>query len=210
MATKLEDWLLKPQALKLLGVSERRLQVRVSHGLIRRQETERRPWQKTAPAFYSRVDIEALLAGKPNRYALPSPPVTLKKKPIATAATADQAPTTRETPRETPPAIATASDVAEASRLNARGEIARLAQMPNLPALDDDRSWDALAGRLRQIAEASQVRAWLTLKEAEAYSGLPARYLKRKAEDGWIYATDVSTPGTTRRIWRFNREGLSK
>jgi hypothetical protein len=206
MATKLEDWLLKPQALKLLGVSERRLQVRVSHGLIRRQETERQPWQRTAPALYSRVDIEALLAGKPNRYALPSPAATLKKKPIATAATAATAPATRETP----PAIASPADVAEAARLNARGEIARLAQMPNLPALDDDRSWDALAGRLRQIAEASQVRAWLTLKEAEAYSGLPARYLKRKAEDGWIYATDVSTPGTTRRIWRFNREGLSK
>jgi hypothetical protein len=51
-------------------------------------------------------------------------------------------------------------------------------------------------------------RLWLTLEEAAEHSGLPASWLKRRAEDGSIDALNVGTAKACR--WRFNRDALGK
>ena len=63
------DWLPKPAAAKLLGVAVRQLERRTRQGYIESRREERQINQTTAPVVYSRVDILALKAGKPNIHA---------------------------------------------------------------------------------------------------------------------------------------------
>jgi excisionase family DNA binding protein len=49
---------------------------------------------------------------------------------------------------------------------------------------------------------------WLTLKEAVAWSGLPASFLVLAAREGTIRAINVGTGA--KQHWRFNRAGLVK
>jgi len=52
---------------------------------------------------------------------------------------------------------------------------------------------------------ADVARPWLTVKEAAAWTGLPARWLLEKAKAGELRAVNV---GLTRESWRFSRDGL--
>ena len=63
------DWLPKAEAAALLGVSYRQLERRAKAGYVQTQYAERGPTESAAAALYSRADIEALKAGKPNVHA---------------------------------------------------------------------------------------------------------------------------------------------
>jgi hypothetical protein len=68
---------------------------------------------------------------------------------------------------------------------------------------------DLLAALARAFpAPAPVVRPWLTLREADAYSGLPAPYLLAQARAGAPFARNVGQG--TRPRWRFNRDALCK
>lgn len=54
----------------MLGVSQRSLERRAANGYIGRKVGARDPHSPSAPVFYSRGDIAALLAGTPNRHAV--------------------------------------------------------------------------------------------------------------------------------------------
>jgi hypothetical protein len=64
-----EEWMPKDRAAKLLGASVRQLERRAQQGYIEKKLGERAPTERNAPVFYSRADILAIKAGKPNVYA---------------------------------------------------------------------------------------------------------------------------------------------
>ena len=78
---------------------------------------------------------------------------------------------------------------------------ARVPQAPPVLALPA-----ALIDALRERREPAP-RPWLTLKEAEAWSGLPAAFLLAQARRGAPYAVNVGQG--SREFWRFNRDGLN-
>ena len=82
------------------------------------------------------------------------------------------------------------------------------------PAPGSPRGGDPFAGlaahlaRLAAAFPAAQPKPWLTLSEAEAYSGLPRAWLIAQARSGALRAVNVGQG--TKEFWRFNREGLAK
>lgn len=94
----------------------------------------------------------------------------------------------------------------------ARAEVATIppAEPPG-PSLTSP--WRDLALQLAGIAAqfpTRETKPWLNLEEAAAYSGLPVRWLRQKAEDGSINAINVSVAGAYNKHWRFNREALGR
>lgn len=55
------------------------------------------------------------------------------------------------------------------------------------------------------VAPRPEPKAYLTIREAAEYSGLPVAYLKRMASSGLFGAIDVAGEGATKRAWRFRR-----
>ena len=66
-------WLAKDKAAKLLGVSIRQLENRAAKGEIRKNTLPRQLNERAARVMYSIDDIDAIRAGKPNRYGEPAP-----------------------------------------------------------------------------------------------------------------------------------------
>jgi hypothetical protein len=63
-------WLNKRDAAALLKVNPRQVERRVEAGQIKKQVIPRKPWQHANPVVFSRADIEAILRGEPNQYAV--------------------------------------------------------------------------------------------------------------------------------------------
>ena len=183
----IDEWLPKAAAAKLLGVSDRQLARRAAEGLIRKTTADKDPGERVARVLYSGADILALASGRPNRYQTPA-------VELATA-------TTDVEPVRLPPARAlsvlpagTTRDVVPTGQVDPWRDLAAL-----LANLDAHR---------RDYPE-KQPKPWLTLEEAAEYSGLPASWLRARAEDASIQAVNVGS-GTIKKLWRFNRDGLSK
>ena len=58
------------------------------------------------------------------------------------------------------------------------------------------------------VAEPARPRAWLTIAEAERWSGLPPHWIRRAAETGRISAINVGG-GPKHVIWRVFRDSLT-
>jgi hypothetical protein len=67
-------WLAKDKAAKLLGVSIRQLENRAAKGEIRKNTLPRQLNERAARVLYSIEDIDAIRAGRPNRYGEPAAP----------------------------------------------------------------------------------------------------------------------------------------
>ncbi len=92
----------------------------------------------------------------------------------------------------------------DAARTAAPGETTALA--PVAPAVADP--FAGLPQKLAALAAAFPPpgKTWLSLKEASAHSGLPARWLREAARAGKLRAQNV---GAKRERWMFPREGLN-
>lgn len=67
-ATIQPGWLPKDKAAERLKTGVRQLENRAAQGNIRKQTLPREPNERTARVLYSIEDIDAILAGRPNRY----------------------------------------------------------------------------------------------------------------------------------------------
>jgi hypothetical protein len=92
-----EEWLSTAEAAALLGVKERQLQERAKTGYIEKRHLPRQLHERTAPVRFSRSDIEAILAGKPNMHARivddipsPTPPAPAETAPQTALAVAPE------------------------------------------------------------------------------------------------------------------------
>jgi hypothetical protein len=65
-----EIWISKEEAAKILNVKPRQIQNRTAEGYIRKSFLPRRPDESNPRAVYSKSDVLALKAGKPNQYAV--------------------------------------------------------------------------------------------------------------------------------------------
>jgi hypothetical protein len=63
-----DAWLAKAEAAALLGVSVRQLELKTAQGLVRKETLPKKPNERAARVVYSRADLDAIRAGKPNRY----------------------------------------------------------------------------------------------------------------------------------------------
>jgi hypothetical protein len=61
-------WLGKAEAAALLGVSVRQLELKTAQGLVRKETLPKKPNERAARVVYSREDLDAIRAGRPNRY----------------------------------------------------------------------------------------------------------------------------------------------
>jgi Helix-turn-helix domain len=64
-----EAWLSKADAARVLGVSVRQLELKTAQGLIRKETLPKKPNERAARVVYSREDLDAIKAGKPNNHA---------------------------------------------------------------------------------------------------------------------------------------------
>ena len=152
-----DAWLAKAEAAALIGVSVRQLELKTAQGQIRKETLPKKPNERAARVVYSREDLDAIRAGKPNRYGEKTSNGVEKQ----------------EVTRAAPDAVA-----ALAAAL-ARAFPTQPVQKP--------------------------VKRWLGLKEAAAYTGLPARWLREAAREGRLRAQNV---GQKRERWMFPRDGL--
>jgi hypothetical protein len=178
----LEEWIPKAAAAKLLGVSLRQIERRERDGFIEKRTLPRLATESTGRVLYSRADLVALKAGRPNTHA-----------------------------RAVAPDPESDTDQPVSERLNAsqNGKPTALALVRNAPA-DPFAGLAAHLARLATAFPTSMPPApkpWLTLEEACEYSGLPRGYLLKRAREGWDAAVDVSTGGA-HQFWRFNRAAL--
>lgn len=162
------DWLPKAAAAKFLGIGLRALERREAIGQIEKRALPRELHQSTARVEYSRKDLEAIRAGKPNQHArlvreddlqpLAASPVPVNGKSTALARTGHLSDEIR----------------------SMRGFT------------------DALMSSREAFGPAVATKPWLTLAEASAYSGLPEAWLLVRAKQGVDWAVDVSTGATNR------------
>jgi hypothetical protein len=157
-----EEWINKTDAAEILGVSVRQLELKTANGQIRKKTLPKKPSDRAARVVYSREDLDAIRAGKPNYYGEPKP------------------------------------------------ETAALAVAP--VAAGDP--FAGLAAQLAAIARAFpppvEKRPWLTLAEAELFSGLTRKWLleQTELENACILTRDMGKHARGGR-WRFNREALA-
>jgi len=178
-----EAWLSKSAAARFLGVSERQIERREQQGYIEKRVLPRDPHESMARVEYSRADLEALKAGKPNMYAREVSNIIDRSRPV------------NETGK-----LGDLAHPLSQTALAIRGR----------PAGVD--GFAALAAHLARLSAAyapAEAVPWLSLRDAAKYSGLPRRYLLDAARDGALFARDVSVGGARSR-WMFNREALGR
>ena len=178
----------KKYAAMMLGVSLRQIERRESQGYIEKRKAERRMGESTARSEYSRADIEALKAGTPNVHA---------REVSQTEGYIE--------------AIREAGEESQKARKPENGAGKALATRPpnSWPSFEERIGAFVATLQANPLVRAPQLRPWLTLDEAVAFSGLPRAFLVAKAVEGVPWAIDVCAGGT-RAFWRFNREGLGK
>lgn len=172
------EWLTKQEAAKFLKVSIRQVERREAAGYLEKRVGERGPMDRAGAVLYSRADLEALKAGKPNIHAREVREEAANPKPIRDAENA----------------------VALRGQEPNSGQIARVTSSEVLKSLAE------LITAARS-GPPLEPKPWMTLAEAVEYSGLPASWLLARARDGVKWAIDVGQGGA-RQFWRFNREGL--
>lgn len=179
--TALEEWIPKAAAAKLLGVSLRQLERREQKGYIEKKQLPRLPTESTARVLYSRADLVALRAGKPNVHA-------------------------RVVDDSGPDPEASAEPAVSNGAAPTLALVRRAA-----PAGTEKDPFAALAAHLARLSAAYPAppvaKPWLSIDEAVEYSGLPRSWLVAQARAGAAFAIDVASGGA-RQIWRFNREAL--
>jgi hypothetical protein len=188
-----KNWLFKDEAAALLGVAVRQLEKRARRGFIETKRLPREFNETAARVVYSRTDILALKAGKPNIHA-----VEVSEKNDAFIETREPG-TTVLAVRPT-----TAAVFSQPGKVTTRG-IERADPFAGLAA-----SLAALAAAFPKPAEppAPELPPWLSLQQAVEYSGLPATFLVERARSGGIRAVNVGQG--SREFWRFHREALAK
>jgi hypothetical protein len=68
-ATDNDEWLGKVEAAAVLGVSVRQLELKTANGQIRKKTLPKKPNERAARVVYSREDLDAIRAGKPNQWS---------------------------------------------------------------------------------------------------------------------------------------------
>lgn len=174
------DWIPVAEAAHLLGVTPRQVQRREQAGNIEKRFGPR-IGSAGAPVLYSREDIEALKAGKPNVHAR-------AVEPDHSGGLTEMA---RGAGKSTALALSSHDTTTALARVTSSEVLKSLAEL-------------ITAARAGPPLEA---KPWLTLAEAVEYSGLPEKFLLSRARDGAAFAIDVGAGGD-RSYWRFSRDGL--
>jgi hypothetical protein len=132
----LAAWLPKAAAAELLGVRPRQLERRESQGFIESRREPRKPNESTSRVLYSRADLLALKAGRPNVHARP------EREPANGAAPAAQV--ALQTP-----GTALAKIASKPNAFDFAGFVAALAQAKAEPkpwlTLDEAAEWSGLS-----------------------------------------------------------------
>lgn len=159
-----DEWLLKEEAAKLLGVATRQVERRARHGYIESKRLARGINETTARVVFSRADILALKAGKPNMHAVPVPADAPEASPKPEATTKGGEVT----------AIAKRPDPAGDPFAGLPAFLARLSALyPAQPA--------------------TMPGPFVSLAEAVTQSGMPASWLLAQARAGVPWAVNVGT-----------------
>lgn len=174
-----KEWLGKADAARLLGVATRQVERRTRQGYIDSRREPRGVNETTARVVYSRTDILALKAGKPNVHARPipetEPAANDASRPISTRLKTDQDGSTALAVRpDTDPFAGLAAKLA--------GLAAFAAQFPPPPV--------------------TMPGPFVSLAEAVTLSGMPASWLVAQARAGVPWAVNVGTG--KREFWRFS------
>lgn len=169
-----EQWITKDEAARLLGVNPRQVQQRAAHGYIEKRVLPRLPTERQGRVEYSRVDVDALKAGKPNMHATQVDDVG----PLAPSGEG-----TRD--------LALFHGAAPLRRSSGLGA-----------PLEMIRGLAEIAAALQPPAPAAP-KAWLTLGEAAAYSGLTPATIEELVRDRQVFAI-----GRGPKTWRIQRAGL--
>jgi hypothetical protein len=78
-----EEWVNKTEAAEILGVSVRQVEIRAAKGEVRKRILPKKPNERAARVIYLREDLDAIRAGKPNRYGEPKPETALAVTPVS-------------------------------------------------------------------------------------------------------------------------------
>ena len=222
-------WTHKEAAAAQLGVSIRQLENLAALGRIRKNRLARQVNERSARVLYSLDDIEAIKEGKPrlpDPSETPAPERTLTRRDsvpwgdlIEQLAAIARAVPSPDRQTEQLGAMVTAisqafsipSQEREAAAERERAMMASIDRFIELLATRQNEQAAETERMLAAIAQAfppPQPKPWLTLSEAEAYSGLPRAWLIAQARAGALRAVNVGHGA--REFWRFNREGLAK
>lgn len=215
------EWLLKADAVSLLGTSARQLERRVEAGNIKRRVEEKQPWQKAAPVYFLKADILALKAGRPNQHATlvngngngnsnGHPPASYDAA-TSTTQLATSPPTTTTNGHNSHNSAG--SELATTHATTA-STLATLAAFPTQEtALGLLGAFKDLTTQVSALVEATRAttpptsKPWMSIPQAAKWSGMPPRWIRAKAEAGWDGAINVGTGKL--KFWRINRDALA-
>lgn len=185
-----DEWMLKEDAAKFLGVTIRSVEKRARRGEIEFRYLPRLPKEKQARVVYKRASLDTILKG----IAIvtgPSDPVT--KRPLG----------------ETLPHATAALVLAKSAEGQAESWAALTRTLDKIgQRLEAPRNDEELAAHLAKLSAAfptPQTKAWLTFAEAVEYSGLTAAMLETLIRDG-----EVIVLGRGRGTWRISRVSLDE